>query len=96
MKMDVFVLKQLKDRFLRGWEEEERIVSFRVRLQREQKTYKEYATPIVIKDEELCQHYLEEILKRTNIMDEKCITEWNEKSAADKCCRTRLPSSRNE
>ena len=56
----------------------------KVRLLRKQKTHKEYATHIVIKDKELCQHYLEEVLKRTNIFGEKCITEWNEKIAADK------------
>ena len=75
VKMDVFVIKRLRVQYLRGWEEEEHIMSFRVRLLREQKIYMDYATPIVITDEELGQHYLEEVLKRTDIFGEKCITE---------------------
>ena len=55
-----------------------------MRLLREQKIYKEYATPMEIEDEELCQHYLEEVLRRTDIFGEKCIAEWNEKVLADK------------
>ena len=82
--MDVFVIKRLRAKYLRGWEEEEHIMSFRVRLLREQKSYLDYATPIVITDEELGQHYLEEVLKRTDIFGEKCITEWSEKPPADK------------
>ena len=84
VKMDVFVIKRLRAQYLRGWEEEEHIMSFRVRLLREQKSYLDYATPIIITDEELGQHYLEEVLKRTDIFGEKCITEWNEKTADEK------------
>ena len=84
VKMDTLVISRLRTKFFRGWEEDEHLISFRVRLLREQKKLKGYSTPVEIEDVDLCQHYMEEILKKSDLFGERCIIKWNTKPAPDK------------
>lgn len=59
-------------------------MSFHVRLLCKTKTYGKFDLPITITDDELCQHYLEEVLTRTAIFGKKCLTEWGTKSPTAK------------
>ena len=82
VKQDTMVIKRLRALYFRGWEEEEHLTSYRTRLLREKTLYATYDPPVIITDAELQQHYLEEVLKRSDIFGEKCLTKWNAKTAA--------------
>ena len=72
-KMDTLVIGRLRARFLRGWDPEEHIVTFRVRMERERKKLKQYDPPIVFTDDEICQHYMEQMLKNLDTFGQKNI-----------------------
>ena len=61
--MGTVVIGRLRSKFFRGRENDEHLVSFRVWLTRKQKKYRKYMTVLVLTDAELCQHYLEEMIK---------------------------------
>ena len=67
VKIDTLVISRLRSKFFRGWEEDKYLISFRVRLLREQKTYKEYATPVELEDVDIFQHCMKEMLKKTDL-----------------------------
>ena len=78
-------IKRLQNKYFRGWDaDKEHIVSFKVRLNREQKAYSESALAVTITDKEKAQHCLEEVLKHPERWDKKCVTEWDEKREPDK------------
>ena len=72
--LDIVVIRQLKEKFYRGWEGEEHINSFGVQLNREQRKLATYTPPITISDADKNQHYLIQMWKRTDLFDEKCMT----------------------
>ena len=82
--MDTMVIKRLKAQALRDWEDEEYITSFATRLTREQRRLGALSLPINITDEEKLQKYMEEMWKRTDILDEKFMTEWTNQPHAQK------------
>ena len=82
--MDTLVIKRLKNHFYRGWDDEEHIISFKVRLEKERKKLSELTPPITIADKELAQHYVEQMLKRANYFGQKCCTEFEELPAIQK------------
>ena len=84
IKIDTLVIKRLKNHFFRGWDEEEHIISFKVRLKKERKKLAELTPPITISDKELSQHYVEEMLKRADYFGQKCCTEFEELPAIQK------------
>lgn len=84
VKLDILVVKRLRAKFLSRWQDVEHIISFRVRVIRVKKMYAEFSKPVIIKDKDICQHYLEEMLARTDLFGEKCITKWNKKKDARK------------
>ena len=84
MKLDVLVIKRLREKFLCGCESDKHIISFMVRLVLKQKMCVQYNPPVKIKDKDICQHYLEEVPRRTDLFGNKCITKWNKKTAAAK------------
>ena len=57
--LDTVVVKRLKAGYYRGWDVEEHITSFGVRLNQEQRKLSQYTPPIIISDADKCQHYLE-------------------------------------
>ena len=64
VKQDPIVIDKLKTSFFRGWDpENEHLVSFKVRLAHEKKTYSKYGPAITIPDDEITQHYLKEVLR---------------------------------
>ena len=84
IKMDTLIVKRLKNHFYRGWEDEEHIISFKVRLEKERKKLSELTPPITIEDKELAQHYVEEMLKRADYFGQKCCTKFEELPAIHK------------
>ena len=84
IKIDTLVIKRLKNYYLQGWDEEEHIISFEVRLEKERKKLGELTPPITIMDKELTQHYVEEMLKRADYFGQKCCTEFKELPAIQK------------
>ena len=83
-KVDTLVIKCLKNNFFRGWDEDKHIISFNVQLEKEQKKIRELTPPIQITDDELKQHWLEEMLMRANYFDQKCCTEFEALPAIQK------------
>ena len=57
-------------------------MSFRNRLDREQKKYGEYEPKVTITDAEKQQHYLEQVLREPERWGEKCVTAWEKKQKA--------------
>ena len=84
VKLDTMVIKRLRAKFFRGWDELEHVTSFRIRLDREQKRYKEYVPPVTISDAKKKQHYLEEVLREPEKWGEKCVTAWDKETTAQK------------
>ena len=82
--MDTLVIKRLKAEAPRDWEDDEHISSFATRLTREQERLAALSLPITITDEEKLQKYMEEMWKRTDIFDEKFMTEWTGRPHAQK------------
>ena len=54
VKLDTMVVKHLRGKYFRGWDtaEDEHVVSFRVRLDRDQKTCGKYTPPVTITTKE--------------------------------------------
>ena len=59
--LDTMVIGQLKSKYFRGWDGEEHINSFGIRLNREQRKLGSYNPSITISDEDKNQHYLEQM-----------------------------------
>ena len=59
-------------------------MSFRIRLDREQKKYGEYEPKVTITDDEKQQHYLEQVLREPERWGEKCVTAWDKKDPVQK------------
>ena len=57
------VIKRLRAKFFQPWDKDEHVMSFRIRLDREQKKYGEYEPKVTITDAEKQQHYLEQVLR---------------------------------
>ena len=74
--IDTLVIKRLKAEALRDWDGDEHISSFANRLTREQEHLAALSPPITITDKDKLQKYMEEMWKRTDIFDEKFMTEW--------------------
>ena len=82
--MDTMVITRLKAQALRDWDDEEHVTSFATHLTREQRRLAALSPPINITDEEKLQKYMEEMWKRTDIFDEKFMTEWTNRPHAQK------------
>ena len=82
--LDTMVIARLRKEALRGWEAEEHITSFGTRLDRQQRKLATFSPPIHISDEDKLQRYLEEMWKRTDVFDEKFMTEWTSRTIAQK------------
>ena len=52
--LDTEVIKRLKVDFYRGWDDEEHITSFYLRLTREQRKLSQYTPPVIISDADKC------------------------------------------
>ena len=73
--LDTTTIKRLRANFYRGWQEED-LEGYRTRLEEERDNLGRLSTPITITDEDLLQHYLEEMWKRTDIFDKPIMTEF--------------------
>ena len=83
VKIDTMVIKRLQNKYPCVWDvDKEHVMSFRVCLNQEQKTYSESTPAVVITEEEKQRHYLEEVLKHPERWGEKCMTEWDGKNKA--------------
>ena len=82
--MDTLVIKRLKAETLRDWNDDEYISSFPTRLTREQERLAALSPSITITYEDKLQKYMEEMWKRTDIFDEKFMTEWTGRPHAQK------------
>ena len=75
VKLDTMVVKRLRGKYFRGWDtaEDKHVVSFRVRLDRNQKTYIKFTPAVTITDEEKNQNYLKEVLKEPERWGKKAV-----------------------
>ena len=73
--MDTMIIKRLKAQALKDWDDDKHISPFATRLAREQRSLAALSPPITMRDKEKLQKYMEEMWKRTDIFDEKFMTE---------------------
>ena len=80
--MDTLVIKRLRAEALKAWDGEKHISTFTTRLTREQDRLTALSPPITITDEDKLQTYMEAMWSRTDIFDEKFMTEWTNRPHA--------------
>ena len=81
--LDTNTIKRMKANLLRGWEEEE-LEAFGKRLEEERDDLARLSPPVNVSDQDLNQHYLEEMWKRTDIFDIHVMKKWTKRDEDEK------------
>ena len=81
--LDDVEIAEIKAKYYKGWGEEH-ITSFGKRLERERNKMSQLNPPINIWDADLANHYMQQMWKRTDILDEKDMSEWTARPPAQR------------
>ena len=81
--LDDVELADIKAKYFRGWGDEH-ITSFGQRLERERNKMSQLNPPINIFDADLAIHYMQQMWKRTDVLEEKDMSEWTARLPANR------------
>lgn len=80
-KLNMKAIQEMKDRYFRGWDEDEHITAFGQRLSQEQRELRQQN--VTITDSDKLQHYLVQMYV-SDMFDRRELTDWEKKSTDDR------------